>query len=113
MAFSKALDKYELEVFSQKRPNTKVREITSANQLRKSFAGLSLKEITPAQVAAFRDKRLKTVGPSTQKDLALLSHLYTFARTEWALVEMESENGVRLDILTFFVRPPCPIQPVA
>ena len=86
MAFSKALDKYELEVSSQKRPNTKVRKITSANQLRKSFAGLSLKEITPAQVAAFRDKRLKTVGPSTiQKDLALLSHLYTIARTEWAL----------------------------
>ena len=86
MAFSKALDKYELEVSSQKRPNTKVREITSANQLRKSFAGLSLKEIIPAQVAAFRDKRLKTVGPSTiQKDLALLSHLYTIARTEWAL----------------------------
>jgi integrase len=86
MAFSKALDRYELEVSSQKRPNTKAREITSANQLRKSFAGLSLKEITPALVAAFRDKRLKTVGPSTiQKDLALLSHLYTIARTEWAL----------------------------
>ena len=86
MALSKALDKYELEVSSQKRPNTKVREITSANQLRKSFAGLSLKEITTAQIAAFRDKRLKTVGPSTiQKDLALLSHLYTIARTKWAL----------------------------
>jgi integrase len=86
MTFAKALDRYELEVSSQKRPNTKAREITSANKLRKSFAGLSLKEITPAQVAAFRDKRLKTVGPSTiQKDLALLSHLYTIARTEWAL----------------------------
>ena len=84
--FSKALDRYELEVSSQKRPNTKAREITSANQLRKSFAGLSIKEITPALVASFRDKRLKTVGPSTiQKDLALLSHLYTIARMEWAL----------------------------
>ena len=86
MTFAKALDRYELEVSSQKRPNTKAREITSANKLRKNFTGLSLKEITPAQVAAFRDKRLKTVGPSTvQKDLALLSHLYTIARTEWAL----------------------------
>jgi len=86
MAFSKALDRYELEVSSQKRPNTRAREITSANKLRKSFVGLRLKEITPALVAAFRDKRLKTVGPSTiQKDLALLSHLYTIAITEWAL----------------------------
>lgn len=86
MAFGKALDRYELEISSKKRPNTRAREITSANKLRKSFAGLSLKEITPALVAAFRDTRLKTVGPSTiQKDLALLSHLYTIARTEWAL----------------------------
>ena len=86
MAFDKALDRYELEVSSQKRPNTRTREITSANILRKTFTGLSLRGITPAQVAAFRDKRLKTVGPSTiQKDLALLSHLYTIARTEWAL----------------------------
>ncbi len=74
MAFSKALDRYELEVSSQKRPNTRAREKTSANILRKSFSKLNLKEITPALVAAFRDKRLKTVGPSTiQKDLALLS----------------------------------------
>ncbi|MEA3466673.1 MAG: site-specific integrase [Thermodesulfobacteriota bacterium] len=86
MAFSKALDRYELEVSSQKRPNTRAREKTSANVLRKSFFKLNLKEITPALVAAFRDKRLKTVGPSTiKKDLALLSHLYTIARTEWAL----------------------------
>lgn len=86
ISFIKALDRYEMEVSSQKRPNTKAREITSANQLRQNFTGLSLKEITPAQVAKFRDKRLKTVGPSTvQKDLALLSHLYTIARTEWAL----------------------------
>jgi len=86
MAFGKALDRYELEVSSQKRPNTRSREITSANTLRKNFAGLSLKEITPARVASFRDQRLKTVGPSTiQKDLALLSHLFTIARTEWAL----------------------------
>lgn len=86
LAFSKALDRYELEISSRKRPNTKAREITSSNQLRKNFTGLSLKEITPALVAAFRDQRLKSVGPSTiQKDLALLSHIYTIARTEWAL----------------------------
>lgn len=86
MAFDKALDRYEMEVSSQKRPNSRAREITSALSLRKSFAGLNLKDITPAKVAAFRDMRLKTVGPSTiQKDLALLSHLYTIARTEWAL----------------------------
>ncbi len=92
IAFGKALDRYELEVTSQKRPNTRSREITSANTLRIFFAGLNLKEITPARVAAFRDKRLKTVGPSTiQKDLALLSHLFTIARTEWA---MEVNNPV-------------------
>lgn len=86
MAFSKALDRYELEVSNRKRPNTRAREITSANRLRENFSGLNLKDITPLLVAAFRDKRLKNVGPSTvQKDLALLSHLYTIAITEWAL----------------------------
>ena len=86
MPFSQALDRYELKISSQKRPNTRAREITSANALRAGFKGLSLKQITPALVAAFRDKRLETIGPSTlQKDLALLSHLYTIARTEWAL----------------------------
>lgn len=86
MTFAKALDRYELDVSSLKRPNTKAREITSANQLREHFAGLKLKEITPALVAAFRDKRMQTVGPSTiQKDLALLSHLFTVANAEWAL----------------------------
>ena len=86
MTFSKALDRYELEVSSKKRPNTRAREITSANRLRQNFSGLSLKEITPALVASFRDKRLRSVKPSTvQKDLALLSHLYTIARIEWSL----------------------------
>ena len=86
VTFSSALDRYELEVSSRKKPNTKIREITSANRLREAFAELKLKEITPALVASFRDKRLQTVGPSTvQKDLALLSHLYTIANAEWAL----------------------------
>ncbi len=101
MAFSKALDRYELEVSSKKRPNTRAREITSANKLRESFSRLNLKEITPALVAAFRDKRFQSVGPSTiQKDLALLSHLYTIARTEWAL---EVNNPV-----TFIRKPATP-----
>ncbi len=96
MAFSKALDRYELEVSSQKRPNTRAREITSANRLRESFKGLSLKDITPARVAVFRDNRLQRVGPSTlQKDLALLSHLYTIARTEWALGISNPVTSVR------------------
>ena len=86
MTFVKALDRYELDVSSLKRPNTKARERTSANQLRENFVGLKLKEITPALVAAFRDKRMQSVGPSTiQKDLALLSHLFTVANAEWAL----------------------------
>ena len=86
LTFVDALDRYELEVSNRKRPNTKIRERTSANRLREHFSGLKLKEITPSLVAAFRDKRLKSVGPSTvQKDLALLSHLFTIANAEWAL----------------------------
>ncbi len=86
MTFVKALDRYELDVSSLKRPNTKDRERTSANQLRENFAGLKLNEITPALVAAYRDKRMQSVGPSTiQKDLALLSHLFTVANAEWSL----------------------------
>ena len=63
MTFAKALDRYEVEVSNLKRPNTYVRERTSANKLRENFAGLKLREITPALVAAFRDKRMQSVGP--------------------------------------------------
>lgn len=55
----------------------------------------SLGEVTPAHVAAFRDKRLstlhprtpgKTVGPATVKlELMLLSHVFSIAITEWGL----------------------------
>ena len=63
MLLKKALDRYELEVSSQKRPNTRAREKTSAKALRKSFGQFRLAEVTTAIVASFRDERAKSVGP--------------------------------------------------
>ncbi|OGQ98001.1 MAG: hypothetical protein A2521_03420 [Deltaproteobacteria bacterium RIFOXYD12_FULL_57_12] len=109
LRFTAALDRYLLEISSRKRPNTKAREETSGCRLLEGFRGVTLREITPARVASYRDKRLKDIGPSTiQKELALLSHLYPIARTEWNLdvanpvasIRKPSQPNGRLRFLT-------------
>ncbi len=84
--FTSALDKYISTVSKLKAYSTYQRDLMSSNRLIEFFKPYSLKEITPALVAQYRDKRLETVSPSTlKKELAVLSHMYTIARTEWAL----------------------------
>ena len=84
--FGKALRRYLGTVTIRKAENTQAREETAAGHLRRAFSGLRLGEITPARVARYRDDRLRKVAPGTvQKELAMLSHLFTMAGREWGI----------------------------
>ncbi len=82
-----ALEKYFSSISSLKAERTSVRDKFSINAIKKNFdITLTLNEITPKKVAAYRDRRLKAVTPSTlQKELALLSHLFNVANKEWGI----------------------------
>lgn len=52
--------------------------------------------VTPEQIAAWRDARSKSVGPSTiVRELALLSAVFEHARTEWRLIASNPVRDVR------------------
>ena len=80
-----ALDRYEREVSSTKkgvaREQERIRVWKKHPLVRRPLAA-----IRGADVAAYRDQRLKVVGPNTVRlELALLSHLFTIARKEWGM----------------------------
>lgn len=85
MLFDDALNKYLAETSSKKAESTHRRELYQSRSLH-YFFGRTLKEITPARAAQFREKRSAEVQPATViKDLNLLSHIYTTAIREWGV----------------------------
>jgi len=91
MLFDDALKKYLAETSSKKAVSTHRRELYQSRSLH-YFFGRTLKEITPALTAQFREKRSAEVQPATViKDLNLLSHIYTTAIREWGV---EATNPV-------------------
>jgi integrase len=61
---------------------------------RRRFARLSLMNVTPTVIAAFRDERLTHCNPATViRDLAVLSSIFNHARREWSI---EFPNPVQL-----------------
>lgn len=96
LAIKTAIHRYLDEISSKKAPLTTDRDQRSAAPLLVHFAGQTLRGITPAMVAQYRDARIKVVSPSTlQKELAILSHLYNVARAEWSLDMANPVQGVR------------------
>ncbi|MEW6290999.1 MAG: site-specific integrase [Thermodesulfobacteriota bacterium] len=93
MLFDDALNKYLAETSSKKAGSTHRRELYQSRSLH-YFSGRTLKEITPALAAQFREKRSAEVQPATViKDLNLLSHIYTTAIREWGV---ETTNPVSI-----------------
>ena len=82
---SEAMDRYEREIVIEKKgavqEKSRVRIWKNSNLANKSLAAIQGKDI-----AAYRDARLKEVGPNTVRlELALLSHLFTIAVKEWSM----------------------------
>lgn len=81
-----ALERYEVEVSKKKR--------SYANEVKRlaffcttAMADKRIAEIRPSDIAAWRDARLATVKSSTvNRDMNLLSHVFTVARREWGWV---------------------------
>lgn len=81
------LERYELEVSKKKR--------SYANEAKRlawfgttELAEKKIAEIKPADIAAWRDARLREVKSSTvNRDMNLLSHVFTVARREWGWIK--------------------------
>lgn len=78
-----ALDRYEKEITSTKRGGEK--EIYILRRFAASkLATRAMATIRSADIAAWRDTRLKTVSPATvRRELVVLGHVFTIARKEW------------------------------
>ncbi len=82
----KALKQYQEEVTEHKK-GARQEKVRISTWLGHPLAEKSLGEITPSDLAEYRDARLKGgASPATVRlDLAIISHLYTVAAKEWRL----------------------------
>jgi integrase len=63
---------------------------------RSRLAKYALANLTPSAIAAYRDERLKTVGPGTViRDLAVLSSILNHARREWGFAVTNVVQAIR------------------
>ncbi|BCX67939.1 tyrosine-type recombinase/integrase [Pseudomonas izuensis] len=77
-------DRYEEKIIPGKKPRTQKDNLKELKQLRKSFENAPIESITPKVVALYRDTR--TAKVRANREIALLSHMFTIAR-EWGLTE--------------------------
>ncbi|NNC99063.1 MAG: site-specific integrase [Gammaproteobacteria bacterium] len=84
---SDALDRYLKEITPTKKPTTQQGNIVQAKQLNSKLGRFHLSSLNTAQIAAFRDQRLKEgkSNDTVRFELVLLSHLYNIAIREWGV----------------------------
>lgn len=92
--------RYAAEVTPEKRSAT--RELQRIRFLqRQAISCLSLAALRSADIALYRDARLKEVGAAqVRKELGLLSHVFNVARRDWSLPIDNPVAGIR--------KPPAP-----
>lgn len=86
LTLDKALEQYSREITPSKKGS--VQETYRINAWRATkLARMTMASLKGADVAAWRDERLKEgIAPATvRNDLALLSHVFTIAAQEWGL----------------------------
>lgn len=87
-----ALERYKREITVKKR-SPRAEEKRIAVWLRHHLAKRSLASLRSSDFAQYRDARLTSVGGnSVRLELAIISHLFTIARTEW---DIAVENPIR------------------
>lgn len=83
--FGQLLDRYEREVTPQKR-SAEIERYRLRVVRRSYLPSLTLDRIGPEAFAAYRDSRLKDVGPETvRRELGTLHHIFEIARREWGV----------------------------
>ena len=91
-----ALLRYEMEILPSKKPSTQKREKGILASLQKTFGDIALAEINGKRLALMikhweqpSAEHPRGLGPhSIRLYLALISHLYTIARSEWGMPEL-------------------------
>ncbi len=80
---SEILDRYVREVSSRKRGSMDRYHLRSATEC---MGKLTLANLRPAHLSAFRDERLKSVAPATvAREMAVFCHTLKVAADEWGL----------------------------
>src|SRR5262249_28413784 len=80
------LERYAAAILPRKRSANRERYMLRV-VLRHPMARLSLHQLTPAEVARYRDARLAVVsGDTVRRELAILRHCLEVARNEWGFV---------------------------
>ena len=86
-------DRYEARIIPGKKPRTQQDNLKELKQLRKAFENAPIDAITPQVVAQYRDAR--TAKVRANREIALLSHVFTIAR-EWGMTDKANPcAGVR------------------
>lgn len=93
--FKDLLDRYSREVSSKKRGAVREQQMVTTI-LRDPVADVSLRVLTPTDIAAWRDRRLKKVSGSTvEREMTILSHACSVARREWGWLKVNPVSDVR------------------
>lgn len=95
-----ALDRYEMEVSPQKKgsrwESIRLSAIREHEVNGKKLGEYRMTEITPEILGKWRDSRLKEIKGSTfNRDMNLLSNVFTVARREWRWVAASPTKDVR------------------
>jgi len=89
------IDRYMLDVSAQKRGHRW--EALRANRFKDAaFAKKRVGEVTPADIASWRDQRLSAVaGATVQREMILWSHMFSVAIKEWGWLQVNPLAQVR------------------
>lgn len=95
-----AFDRYEEEVSPHKRghrwESLRLKAMAESDIGKVKFKNIRLSDVTADIIGQWRDSRLKTVAGSTvNRDLNLLSHVFTTARKEWGWMAHSPTKDVR------------------
>lgn len=105
-SLAEAVGRYEREILPSMEKNWNSRSshmFAIRTILRDEIAKMSVREITPADLVAWRDRRMATVKPSSaQRYMNALSSILTACHKDWGLID---DNPMRQ------VRRPPPAQP--
>lgn len=92
---AEALERYRREVIPAKKGKAQ-EEKRIGLWLLDPLAKRSLASLKGSDFSKWRDARLKTVAPATcVRDLALLSHVFTVARTDWGIAISNPIQAIR------------------
>ncbi|MFZ1535792.1 MAG: hypothetical protein WAT23_00175, partial [Chromatiaceae bacterium] len=78
-------DRYSREVIARKAPATQKANQRALGFLRRVFATAPLDQVRPQHIAQYRDARRDQAPVAANRELSLLSHIFTKAR-EWGLL---------------------------